>query len=182
MEWIPILILLWLISSFLYHKPLAKDSKRFYESDLPIEPQPTIVDDILGNCVLPPIVPHSKPPKRPVDQSINPFDPQYQIAEPTKRLYNQFMSAQDKQDYMRTFKWFSLRSAVFARDSYTCQSCGSKDYLRCHHITYEQLGDEELHHLTTLCGGPNGCHQKIHNLLGYDRNTIYSLASLKNLP
>ena len=105
MEWIPILILLWLISSFLYHKPLAKDSKRFYESDLPIEPQPTIVDDILGNCVLPPIVPHSKPHKRLVDQSVNPFDESFELAEPIKRSFNQFMSAQDKYAYMFSDKW-----------------------------------------------------------------------------
>ena len=105
MEWIALLLILWIISSFLYHKSLAKDSKRFYESDLPIEPQPTIVDDILGNCVLPPIVRPYKPYKRPVDQSVNPFDSQYQIAEPIKRLSNQFMSAQDKYAYM-----FSLTS------------------------------------------------------------------------
>ena len=182
MEWIALLLILWIISSFLYHKSLAKDSKRFYESDLPIEPQPTIVDDILGNCVLPPIVPHSKPPKRTVDQSANPFDPQYQIAEPIKRSFNQFMSAQDKYAYMFSDKWYNLRNQVFERDNYTCQSCGSNHYLRCHHIDYSMLGDEPLHHLTTLCGGSNGCHQKIHNLLGYDRNTIYPLASLKNLP
>ena len=172
MEWIPILILLWLISSFLYHKPLTKDSKRFYESDLPIEPQPTIVDDILGNCVLPPIARPYKPSKRSVDQSANPFDPQYQIAETTKCLYNQFMSAQDKQDYMRTFKWFNLRSAVFARDSFMCQSCGSKHYLRCHHIDYSMLGDEPLHHLTTLC---DTCHTNLHKQLGYDRTTIFNI-------
>ena len=171
MEWIALLLILWIIS-FLDHKSLTKDNKRFYESDLPIEPQPTIVDDILGNCVLPPIVPHSKPSKRPVDQSVNPFDEPYQIAEPSKRLYNQFMSAQDKQDYLRSFKWFSLRSAVFERDGYTCQSCGSKHNLRCHHITYEQLGDEELHHLTTLC---DTCHTALHKQLGYDRTTIFNI-------
>ena len=172
MEWIIVLIIVWIISAIIYHKPLAKDSKRFYESDLPIEPNPTIVDDILGHCVLPPIVPPKKPYKRPVDKSVNPFDEQYQIAEPIKRLSNQFMSAQDKQDYMRTFKWCNLRLAVFERDNYTCQSCGSKHNLQCHHITYKQLGDESLHHLTTLCGT---CHTNLHKQLGYDRLTIYNI-------
>lgn len=172
MEWIAGLIILWIISSFLYHKSLAKDSKRFYESDLPIEPQPTIVDDILGNCVLPPIVPHSKPPKRHVDQSINPFDESFELAEPIKRSFNQFMSAQDKKNYMHSFKWYQLRSAVFERDGYTCQSCGSKHNLRCHHIDYSMLGDEPLHHLTTLC---DTCHTALHKQLGYDRTTIFNI-------
>ena len=176
MEWIALLLILWIISSFLYHKSSAKDSKRFYESDLPIEPQPTIVDDILGNCVLPPIVPHSKPSKRPVNQSVNPFDESFdesfELAEPTKRSFNQFMSAQDKKNYMHSFKWYQLRSAVFERDSYTCQSCGSWDDLRCHHIDYSMLGDEPLHHLLTLC---DTCHTALHKQLGYDRTAIYNI-------
>lgn len=172
MEWIAGLIILWIISSFLYHKSLAKDSKRFYESDLPIEPQPTIVDDILGNCVLPPIVRPYKPPKRHVDQSVNPFDESFELAEPIKRSFNQFMSAQDKYAYMFSDKWFNLRSAVFERDNYTCQSCGSTHLLRCHHIDYSRLGDEFLSDLITLC---DTCHTNLHKQLGYDRLTIYNI-------
>ena len=82
------------------------------------------------------------------------------------------MSAQDKQDYMHTFKWYQLRSAVFERDSYTCQSCGSKHNLRCHHIDYSMLGDEPLHHLTTLC---DTCHTALHKQLGYDRTAIFNI-------
>ena len=172
MEWIALLLILWIISSFLYHKSLAKDSKRFYESDLPIEPQPTIVDDILGNCVLPPIVPHSKPPKRHVDQSVNPFDESFELAEPIKRSFNQFMSAQDKYAYMFSDKWYSIRTQVFERDNYTCQSCESKHYLRCHHIDYSRLGDELLSDLITLC---DTCHTALHKQLGYDRTTIFNI-------
>ena len=171
MEWIALLLILWIISSFLYHKPLAKDSK-WYQSSHKQEGHPTIVDDILGYCVLPPIVPHSKPSKRPVDQSVNPFDEPYQIAEPSKRLYNQFMSAQDKQAYMRTVKWFVLRTQVFERDEYSCQSCGSKHNLQCHHIDYTYLGSEPLHHLVTLC---RTCHTALHIKLGYDRTTLYPI-------
>lgn len=171
MEWLFIILALWAVSAFIYRKPLAKDSK-WYQSSHKQEGHPTIVDDILGHCVLPPIVPHSKPPKRPVDQSVNPFDEPYQIAEPIKRSFNQFMSAQDKQAYLRTVKWYQLRSAVFERDSYTCQSCGSKHNLRCHHIDYSMLGDEPLHHLTTLC---DTCHTALHKQLGYDRTTIFNI-------
>ena len=34
MEWIALLLILWIISSFLYHKSLAKDSKRFCASGI----------------------------------------------------------------------------------------------------------------------------------------------------
>ena len=171
MEWIVVLIIVWIISAIIYHKPLAKDNKRFYESDLPIEPNPNIVDDILGHCVLPPIVPPKKPYKR-TAHVLNPFDEQYEIAEPVKRSFNQFMSAQDKYAYMFSDKWFNLRSAVFERDNYACQSCGSKHNLRCHHIDYSMLGDELLEHLITLC---DTCHTNLHKQLGYDRLTIYNI-------
>ena len=172
MEWLVIIGILWLVSIIIYRKSEGKDSKKWYDSEVPVIGHPTIVDDILGHCVLPPIVEPKKPYKRPVDKSVNPFDEQYQIAEPTKRLSNQFMSAQDKYAYMFSNKWFNLRSAVFERDSYTCQSCGSKHYLRCHHIDYSMLGDEPLHHLITLC---DTCHTDLHKQLGYDRTTIYNI-------
>jgi hypothetical protein len=96
-----------------------------------------------------------------------PFNPSFS---PSDRKPNQFMSAQAKQEYMRTIHWQTLRTQVFERDSYTCQSCGSKHNLNCHHIDYSMLGTEPLHHLVTLCGT---CHTALHNELGYNRTTIY---------
>lgn len=93
----------------------------------------------------------------------------------TKERANQFMSAEEKQTYLQSTEWKSLRNQVFARDNHTCQSCGSQSSLNCHHITYERLGAENLEDLITLCGGPNGCHTKLHKLLGYDRTTIYNI-------
>ncbi len=167
MEWLFIILALWAVSAFIYRKPLAKDSK-WYQSSHKQEGHPTIVDDILGHCVLPPIV----APKKPHKHYSNPFDEPYQIAEPSKRLYNQFMSAQDKQAYMRTVNWFVLRTQVFERDEYSCQSCGSKHNLQCHHVDYTYLGSEPLHHLVTLC---RTCHTALHIKLGYDRTTLYPI-------
>jgi hypothetical protein len=83
-----------------------------------------------------------------------------------------FMSAEDKQTYMLSIEWQELRILVFTRDNYTCQSCGTKSALNCHHITYEDLGMETLDQLTTLC---TTCHTTLHNRLGYDRTTLYPI-------
>ena len=86
--------------------------------------------------------------------------------------YNQFMSAEDKHKYLLSTEWQQLRTKVFTRDNYTCQSCGSKDLLNCHHITYKRLGAEKLKDLTTLCVE---CHTQLHKQLGYDRITEYPI-------
>ena len=83
-----------------------------------------------------------------------------------------FMSAEDKQQYMLSKEWQELRTLVFIRDNHTCQSCGSQSSLNCHHITYEDLGEESLDQLTTLC---TTCHTELHNSLGYDRTTLYQI-------
>ena len=81
-----------------------------------------------------------------------------------------FMSAEDKQAYMLSEKWQKLRTLVFIRDNYTCQSCGSKSSLNCHHITYDRLGAENLEDLITLC---KSCHQHQHDTYGYLRQTQF---------
>lgn len=83
-----------------------------------------------------------------------------------------YMTAEDKQIYLKSVEWQKLRTLVFTRDNYTCQSCGSKSSLNAHHITYEDLGMESLDQLTTLC---TTCHTALHKRLGYDRTTIYPI-------
>lgn len=85
---------------------------------------------------------------------------------------NQFMSAQEKAAYLDSEEWQTLRFSVFQRDNYTCQSCGSKNKLNCHHITYLRLGAEWMTDLVTLC---QECHSNLHLELGYDRVTIYPI-------
>lgn len=95
----------------------------------------------------------------------------------TKEKANQFMSAEDKQTYLQSNEWKSLRNQVFTRDNHTCQSCGSKTSLNCHHVTYQHLGAESLDQLTTLC---TTCHTALHKRLGYDRTTIYNITKDKS--
>jgi hypothetical protein len=50
-------------------------------------------------------------------------------------------------------EWRALRTAVFARDNYTCQYCGARGVrLECDHIIpVSRGGDHTLDNLTTAC-------------------------------
>jgi hypothetical protein len=77
----------------------------------------------------------------------------------------------------KTFRgsnWAIIRRTVYERDSYICQSCGTKcvsksaaipetnySIIQCHHIKlYASPEDNGLDNLTTLC---LRCHLRIHN-------------------
>lgn len=94
----------------------------------------------------------------------------------TKWNVNQFMSADYKAAYLRSIEWQELRKAVLYRDSYACKVCGVTHQLEVHHITYERLGKEELSDLVTIC---RKHHQQLHDLLGYDRTTIFDISTLR---
>jgi len=57
-----------------------------------------------------------------------------------------------------------LRQMVLKRDTYTCQKCGSKKSLHCHHlegILWEPLESADIDKCITLC---KTCHIKVHKL------------------
>ena len=89
---------------------------------------------------------------------------------------DQFMSSEAKAAYLRSNEWTWLRTEVLARDHFKCQVCGSIHNLAVHHITYINLGAEQLEDLVTLC---NFHHQSIHDLLGYDRTTTFDISTLR---
>lgn len=56
--------------------------------------------------------------------------------------------------------WGTIKYECFLRDGNTCQKCGSKDKLECHHIVPVVLGgSNELSNLITLC---HSCHSEAH--------------------
>ena len=91
-----------------------------------------------------------------------------------------FISAEYKLAYLQSPQWYLLKTKRLIIANYKCECCGSNSQLQCHHITYERLTRERIDDLVILCGGSNGCHQRIHNLLGYDRTTEYPISILKN--
>lgn len=90
-----------------------------------------------------------------------------------------FISAEAKLAYLQSAEWHTLKNQRLKIAQYKCECCGSTTQLQCHHITYERLTAEHIDDLVILCGGLNGCHQRIHNLLGYDRTTEYPISILK---
>jgi len=61
---------------------------------------------------------------------------------------------------IRPLFWNTFKFECFKRDDYTCQECGSKNKLECHHIKPIALGGtNELSNLITLC---HDCHSKAH--------------------
>ena len=88
---------------------------------------------------------------------------------------NQFMSHEHKKLYLKSPEWKSVRRLVLSRDNHCCKACTSTSSLNIHHITYKRLGDERLSDVVCLC---NNCHTKLHDILGYDRETEYPIEVL----
>ena len=61
--------------------------------------------------------------------------------------------------YLQSEKWQEKRRKIFKRDRYRCCICGAAKNLRCHHITYENIGHEKDSDLATLC---DTCHENLH--------------------
>ena len=98
---------------------------------------------------------------------------------PSKPTGNMWMSKQEKAAYLSSSKWQLLREVVFARDNHRCVVCGATDILNLHHIHYSNLGEDTTEDVVTLCGGPDGCHTKLHNKLGYSRDGYYPPEALQ---
>lgn len=60
--------------------------------------------------------------------------------------------------YLNSFDWARKREQAFAHHGRKC-SCGRKDMLVVHHLSYINLGDEPMEDLQVLC---EDCHNIIH--------------------
>jgi len=60
--------------------------------------------------------------------------------------------------YMESSAWQEIRAQVIEREGNLCQICGEWGNI-CHHLTYDSVFDESLHHLQLLC---EACHDASH--------------------
>ena len=155
-------IILWIISSFIYRRSKFEPTLDSLIEEL--EYKKSLISGVKIEQ------PKSKPKPKHKYKPLVPYSDSTPEVEPIKQLM--FISAKDKLEYMQSEKWRIKRNAVFVRDNNTCQSCGSTDRLECHHIDYTMLGDEPLEHLITVC---RQCHQAVHDRLGYSRETYYNI-------
>jgi hypothetical protein len=61
--------------------------------------------------------------------------------------------------YLNSVEWKNKRNQVFERDSNICQKCLAKTADDVHHLTYENIGNENLTDLISIC---RSCHKEIH--------------------
>ncbi len=85
-----------------------------------------------------------------------------------------YITKQQKQQYMQSSQWSTLKQQRLAIANHQCESanCQATTNLECHHLTYERLTQENLDDLLILC---RYHHQQIHDKLGYDRATTYNI-------
>lgn len=76
--------------------------------------------------------------------------------------------------YRKSRKWKDKTGKVLKRDNHTCKSCGEAPAQAVHHITYDNIYDEPLFELVSVC---NSCHFKIHKRNKYqyreEQNRLY---------
>jgi 5-methylcytosine-specific restriction endonuclease McrA len=63
-------------------------------------------------------------------------------------------------EYMKSDKWKAIRLKVLKRDNNLCQACLDAPAQDVHHKTYENIGDELMYELISVC---RDCHfNRIH--------------------
>ena len=165
--WLIVVIFLWTVSSYLYHTStftgdIESDKERLQE----------LIDELNGIKKTP--KPKELKPVffRPKDRTANIIDLKL-----TKTYM--FISAKAKQAYLDSPEWRALKTKRLVIAQNKCECCGSIYLLQCHHTTYERLTCEHIEDVRILCGGSDGCHQKIHDILGYDRTTNYPISIIE---
>lgn len=78
----------------------------------------------------------------------------------------------------RSFEVYKAwRKSIYKRDNYTCQVCGAKNDLQCHHLE-SYAANEEIRTATnngiTLC---KKCHKEFHNTFGRKNNNAEQFKS-----
>lgn len=61
-------------------------------------------------------------------------------------------------EYLNSEKWKVKRKKVLERDNYLCQACLTNKAEQIHHLTYNNIYDEPLYELISVC---KRCHIKI---------------------
>lgn len=61
--------------------------------------------------------------------------------------------------YLESPEWKAKRKSVFERDGYMCTKCKSEPAFHAHHLTYENIFNEKLEDLISVCAE---CHSQIH--------------------
>lgn len=70
------------------------------------------------------------------------------------------MNKKEYKEYLKTKHWKKAREQRLKIDGYVCSVCKSNKRLQVHHLTYENIHNEDVFtDLITLC---EDCHAKVH--------------------
>jgi hypothetical protein len=72
--------------------------------------------------------------------------------EPDMEMLNEY------NNYLNSDKWKLKRKKVLERDNHLCQACLTNKANEVHHLTYQNIYDEPLFELISVC---KRCHEKI---------------------
>lgn len=64
--------------------------------------------------------------------------------------------------YLKSDEWAQLKIDLFELRGYSCEKCPNKKRLDVHHLTYENIYNEEPEDLIILC---KKCHNKAHGII-----------------
>ena len=79
---------------------------------------------------------------------------------------NQDFSRKLYVDHLMSEKWKQTKLTRLLIDDFKCQQCGkpiTAETSHCHHITYQNLGDEGIKDVVSVC---QQCHNDIHEFSG----------------
>lgn len=82
------------------------------------------------------------------------------IIEDKEYYYNNYSRYAKYLKYLRSPEWKAKRKLALERDNHKCQKCKIKTAEQVHHLTYDNLENEKLEDLMSVC---RECHEKIHN-------------------
>jgi len=64
-------------------------------------------------------------------------------------------------NYLKSQEWYILKNLALKYSNYKCSKCGETENLNIHHLNYNNIGNEEISDLITVC---NSCHKEFHKI------------------
>ncbi len=82
-------------------------------------------------------------------------------------------------DYLQSNEWAQIRIDLFELRGKKCERCGSKKRISVHHLSYDNIFNEEPEDLEILC---DKCHKNEHGLIVKVKKKKYSKRIKKSKP
>ncbi len=117
---------------------------------------------------------------------INPNRDKKLIREASKRRSKKLFDRWYNNRYLRSKHWKKVREILLVEVGNKCQKCGDTKILQCHHLCYDNLGQEVRKDLVVLC---KKCHTNCHRIKEFrdwrkdpkNYNLLYGISTKEGL-